>query len=377
VTTRERALAFEPIRPYDTDVEASLSAIAAVLAVAALSASCAAMAPPASKPDSSGGMERSRRLIAEAFGGADYRTPDEALALAAERGELESASAAWWGFDSKDSTRSLRAALASGARTVLVPAMASPWRTGPLRLRGSLTLILEPGAEIAALEGAFRGSGDCLLEAEGAADLAVIGYGARLSMRKEDYRRPPYEDAQWRHALSLRETLRTRVSGLSIEGAGGDGIYIGQRSGRPVPEDLVLEDLRIRGCYRQGISVVSARGLRILRCDISGTSGHLPGAGIDFEPNSELFGFEDCLVSSCSVHGNAGPALQVYLATRSAEERAVSIEIRDCVLRGFPYGLFVGGLGDGARGTLLVAGSRVSLLVRKDESRGFALKRIP
>ena len=350
-----------------------MSAIAAVLAAAALSISCAAFAPL--KSSTIDGIEKSRRLIAETFGDSDYRTTNEDSAGAAERGEIDRASAAWWGFDPKDSSRSLRAALASGAGTVLVPAMASPWRTGPLMLRGSLTLILEPGAEIAALEGAFLDSGDCLLEADGAADLIIIGYGAKLSMRKADYRRVPYQDSQWRHALSLREPLRAMVSGLSIEDSGGDGVYIGQRRGRPVPEDVVLQDLRIRGNYRQGISVTSARGLRILRCDISGTSGHLPGAGIDFEPNSELFGFADCLVLSCSIYDNAGPGVLVYLANRSEEEMPTVIEVRDSVVRGFPYGIYVGGLGAGARGSLLIAGGRVSGLVRKVPGAGFALER--
>ena len=362
---------------YDTGVKASVSAVVLAVTVAT-SISCAAIpSPNAQRQSELEGAERTKLMIAAAFGEYDYRSADAALAGAAERGELDRASAAWWGFDPKDSSRALRAALASGAGTVLIPKMPSPWITGPLRLHGSLTLILEPGAEVAAIEGAFRMAGDCLMEAEGAADLVIVGYGAKLSMRKEDYRKSPYEDAQWRHALSLREPRRARVSGLSIEDSGGDGIYIGQRSGRPVPEEILLEDLRIRGHYRQGISVTSARGLSILRCDISGTSGHAPGAGIDFEPNSGLFGFADCLVASCVIYGNSGPGILVYLATRSAKEEPVRIEVRDSFVRGFPYGFYVGGLSSGARGSLLISGGSVSGLIRKSEGNGFLLERRP
>jgi hypothetical protein len=321
------------------------------------------------------GAERSKRLIAATFGESGYREKDEALALEARQGGLDSVSAAWWGFNPKDSTSALRAALSSGAKTVLIPAMAAPWRTEPLELRGGLRLILEPGAELAALEGAFRGSGDCLMEAQGAVDLEIIGYGAAISMRKDDYRRPPYKEAQWRHAISLRETRGVRIAGLSIKDAGGDGVYIGQRRGRAVPEDILLEDLRILRSYRQGISVVSARGLRVLRCEITGTSGHLPGAGIDFEPNHGLFGFEDCLVSSCRIYGNDGPGIQVYLATRSAEDAPAGISVRDSEVSGFPNGVFVGGLGSGARGVLRLEGCRIGGLTWKSPGSSFALER--
>jgi hypothetical protein len=166
-----------------------------------------------------------------------------------------------------------------------------------------------------------------------------------------------------------------RVARLSIEGAGGDGVYIGQRKARQVPEDIVLDDLRIKASYRQGVSVISARGLRIVRCEISDTSGHLPGAGIDFEPSSGLFGFEDCVISSCSIHGIAGPAIYVYLATRSTEGAPSSIEVRDCRLSGFPYAIYAAGLGSGARGALRISGSRLRGLVWKSSGSDFTVER--
>jgi hypothetical protein len=354
---------------------ARLSAVVAALSLVAALASCASP-PPASAARSAvtAGAEESARLIAALFAGVDYRAADPRMAAAAEAGELERASAAWWGFDPKDSTRFLEAALASGAGTLLVPAMGEPWRTGPLRLRSRLRLVLEPGASIVALEGAFVGSGDCLLDADGSTDLEIVGYGAGISMRKKDYAKPPYADSQWRHAIALRDAARVRIAGLRIEDSGGDGVYVGQRRGRPVPEDILLEDLTIRGNYRQGISVISARGLRILRCEISGTAGHLPAAGIDFEPNSALFGFEDCLVGDCRIYGNAGPAVLVYLGTRSKEDSPVSIELRDCELRGSPNRVYVGGLMRGARGTLSISGLRGSGLVAKAPGRGFLLE---
>lgn len=357
-------------------MRARLSAIAAAFSLALLLVACAS-APPPGRRASDAGVEASRRLIAEAFAGTDYRAQDPRRARAAESGELDAISAAWWGFDPVDSTSALEAALATGAREVIVPAMASPWRTGPLKLRSSLTLILEPGAELAALEGAFVEPGDCLLDAQRVVDLEIIGYGAALSMRKEDYRKPPYPESQWRHAIALREAKSVKISGLTIENSGGDGIYIGQRRGAPVPEDILLEDLRIGKNHRQGISVISARGLRIVRCEIWGTSGHLPGAGIDFEPNSGLFGFEDCLVRDCSIYGNDGPAILVYLAARSKADAAVDIAVRDCDLKGSPYCVFVGGLASGARGRLHLSGVRAAGLVGRAPGRGFALVQKP
>ena len=46
-------------------------------------------------------------------------------------------------------------------------------------------------------------------------------------MRKEDYRQPPYMEAEWRHYLSLRGCQGIKVYGLRLASSGDGGIDLG------------------------------------------------------------------------------------------------------------------------------------------------------
>jgi polygalacturonase len=265
-------------------------------------------------------------------------------------------SAAWWGYTSTDATDALQAAVDSGAGIVVVPLMAGPWiLSRTLDLRSGVEMDLEPGVTVLAAQGAFRGGGDCLMEAIGAHDFSILGYGASLRMRKNDYRKDPYVTAQWRHAISLRGVARVRFAGFRIESAGGDGVYIGvqRRKGEHVPcEDLTLQDLEILDSYRQGVSVTSARRLVVENSVIAGTSGISPMSGIDFEPNANDPGFEDCVVRRCRIADNSGVGMLFVLSNLGADTTPVSIRIEDCTIDNLPLAVWLRGLGNHVRGKL-------------------------
>jgi hypothetical protein len=273
-------------------------------------------------------------------------------------------SAAWWGFNDRDSAGSLQAALDSGVQVVLVPKMPTPWIiTRTLHFRsGGVELLLEPGVEIVAAEGAFRGGGDSLIEADGVADFSILGYGATLRMRKRDYQKAPYEKAEWRHAISLRGVARARIAGLRIESSGGDGIYVGTlrtHEARQPCEDLTLQDLEIHDSLRQGVSVISARRLVIENCLIAGTSGAHPMSGIDFEPNSGDPGFTDCVVRGCRIERNGGVGLLLVLSKLGQEAAPVSVRVQDCEIDNFPIAVWLHGLENRVRGNLTFSGNTV------------------
>ena len=340
------------------------SRIPALLALLLLLAACAGTSSPrASALWSSSAGAYSARIASfisswESAGGSRERRPQ---GWEADPPAGAAVSAAWWGYTPADATEALQAAVDSGSRVVVVPRMSGPWilsRTLDLRA-GGLELALEPGVVILAAQGAFRGGGDCLITASGAADFSILGYGATLRMRKSDYRKRPYDRAEWRHAISLSGAARARIAGLRIESAGGDGIYVGvQRSqGAHVPsEDLTLQDLEILDSYRQGVSVISARHLLIENSLIRGSSGAMPMSGIDFEPNGGDPGFEDCVVRACRIVGNAGVGVLCVLSNLGADAAPVSIRIQDCTIDNPPVAVWLRGLDNHVRGTLAFSG---------------------
>lgn len=95
--------------------------------------------------------------------------------------------ASQFGFDREDATKALQAALDSGARKVVIPFMGAPWVVTPLQLRGNMEIVLEPGVVLLAKKGAYLGTGDSMLTANGVENLTIRGYGATLRMHKKDY----------------------------------------------------------------------------------------------------------------------------------------------------------------------------------------------
>lgn len=275
-----------------------------------LLAGCCPKGPARTWPNPDG-LQAQRALLERSFTGTDVQSDARAVSEF-RNGQRDAVSAAWWGFDANDATHSLQACLDSGARVVLIPAMGRPWVTTTLFPRSHTTIILQEGTEVIAKKGAFRGTGDALLCLKDVEDVTLYGYGARLAMRKCDYRTKPYEKSEWRHAIELYGCARVSVLGLKVESSGGDGVYLGRGGPRTFNEHIVLRDLQLRDHHRQGISVISAQDLLIDNVEMYLTWGTLPCAGIDFEPNNADERLTGCVLRNCSIRCNAGAGIQVY-----------------------------------------------------------------
>ena len=142
-------------------------------------------------------------------------------------------------------------------------------------------------------------------------------------MWKSDYDdKAQYTHAEWRHVLCFKSCGGVRVTGLTLADSGGDGIYLGVgRCGVPCSE-VVLRDVVCTNNYRQGISVIHARNLLIEGCTFTGTWGAVPEAGIDFEPNLEWEGLENCVLRNCVSENNRGDAYTFYLRPLRAQSRS-------------------------------------------------------
>jgi Right handed beta helix region len=315
---------------------------ASVVLLSTLLVACCRTAPPGVVRADPSGLEKQQAIVREAFAGTDIHGDAEAAASFA-RGRRESVSAAWWGFDPEDATSSLQASLDSGARIVVVPAMGRPWITRPLSIRSGTTLVLEEGVELITKKGDFRRNDAALFLLKDVEDVVILGYGARCAMRKEDYRRGPYEKSEWRHAVEIDGCARVLVAGILAESSGGDGVYIGRGDRHTWCSDVELRDLVLHNHYRQGISVISAQGLLVENVEMSFTEGTPPGSGIDFEPNNADERLFRCVLRNCVIHSNQGPAIAVVLSKLDRDSTAVDIQVEDSWVSGSPVSFLVWG----------------------------------
>lgn len=259
-----------------------------------------------------------------------------AVAFAAGLASAKEVRVSSFGFDPEDSTRFIQAAIDSGADRVVFEKMPSPWTTRPLRGAAHQELFLEPGAELAAKPGAFLDKNDVLITWGDADDVSVVGHGATIRMRRTEYVKPPYAASEWRHALSFLSCRRVRVEGVSIRDSGGDGIYIGHKKGgrRRCCEDVVIRDVVCENNHRQGLSVISVRGLLVERCRFNGTRGTPPAAGIDFEPNGRRDSLSGIVVRDCELNDNEGDGIDLSLHQLRSSSAPVDILIENCRLSG-------------------------------------------
>jgi hypothetical protein len=257
--------------------------------------------------------------------------PNEKAIEEVKQGKRKVAYASWWGFDPEDATEALQAAIDSGAPKVVVENMGRPWIVSrTINLRSNQEIVFEKGVIVEAKKGAFLGKGDCLFLAALQRNITIIGYGAVLRMRKLDYTQPPYEKAEWRHALSIRSCENVRVFGLTLASSGGDGIYLGVAK-RGVPNSNIhIKDVVCVDNYRQGISVISAENVLMENVVMRDTSGTPPMAGIDFEPNDPTEVLSSIVMRNCVVQNNSGDGFAFYLHNLNSASRPISIRLEGC-----------------------------------------------
>jgi len=245
-------------------------------------------------------------------------------------GDLKEAHASWWGFDRKDATRALQAAINSRVPRLIVDVMDGPWITEPLMCVIDQEIVFEKGVEVLAKKGSFAGKSDSLFSLFGVTKVTLRGPGATLRMRRADYDAPPYSKAEWRHVLNIKSCANIKVEGLTLAESGGDGIYLGcVRSASP-NRDVHIKDVVCDRNYRQGISVISAENLLIENTVMRDTAGTPPAAGIDFEPNHLGERLKNCVMRDCVTENNQGSGYDFYLPNLTQASEPVSIRLENC-----------------------------------------------
>ena len=108
---------------------------------------------------------------------------------------------------------------------------------------------------------------------------------------------------EWGMGISLMGATNVEIINPSISKFWGDGIYIG-RGTKTFCEDVIIKGGSLDFNRRNGISVISVKGLRIENVLISNTFGTAPMAALDFEPNKEDEILQDITVDGIKTFNN-------------------------------------------------------------------------
>jgi hypothetical protein len=227
----------------------------------------------------------------------------------------------------------------AGVPQVVVP-LGEYVLTEPLSIPSGMTILCAEGTTFVAAEGAFKGTHDCLIDMIGTANTTIIG--CAFKMRRDDYGvyafpKPDYEPSESRHAINILGAKNIRLTNIRADFSGGDGIFIGSTgpsSARVPSENIFIKDSVTDSNLRQGISIVSAKGVLIEDCVFSNTKGSSPQAGIDIEP--EYRDFVEIVVRRCQSNGNRGPGYMVGLFKVNPDDKPCRIVFESCRYKDVP-----------------------------------------
>lgn len=256
-----------------------------------------------------------------------------------------------YGWNATDSTAALQAAINSGADTVIVRNMGSPWYVTPITLASNQHITFQTGVEVDAKPGAFLTDNQCLFTASAKTNITLDGYGATLKMQKA-----AYTTGEHRHGLNILSSSNITVQGLTIKDTGGDGIYLGTTGTTKYNSNVTLTDVVSDNNRRQGISIISVDGLTVNRCSFINTTGTVPAAGMDFEPNAASHRLTNVNVSNTTIYGNDGWGVLVYDIYQNNTSAPMSMTFTDCSVGTDGFGVYDRNTGDPARGAAAPTG---------------------
>jgi len=94
---------------------------------------------------------------------------------------------------------------------------------------------------------------------------------------------------EYGHGISILSAKNITIKNAKISDCWGDGIYINQPTGLPVPENITISGSSFYRNRRNSISVTCVNGFKVLNSYAYGLleseGGTRPMSGIDFEPN--------------------------------------------------------------------------------------------
>jgi len=165
---------------------------------------------------------------------------------------------------------------------------------------------------------------------------------------------------EWGMGINILSSGNISITNPKISKMWGDGIYIGEINYKFRPqynlENYFSTGILIRGGLiddnrRNGISVISVKGLSISGTIIQNTAGTMPMAGIDIEPNDNGQFLEDIILSNIITKNNAEIGIKyVPVSFFGDSKKTVTITIENCHDIGSKTGLVIGGAKGGYKG---------------------------
>jgi len=167
---------------------------------------------------------------------------------------------------------------------------------------------------------------------------------------------------EWGMGINILSSANIKVFNPKVSNFWGDGIYVGEilhveRKNYQISDfscrNIVIKGGLIDNNRRNGISIISVKGILVEDITIQNTNGTLPMAGIDIEPNNNEQHLEDITLRKVQTRNNAEVGIK-YVSSHFLGKRSkrVSILIDNCTDFNSKTGLFIGGARSTYKGSI-------------------------
>ena len=213
-----------------------------------------------------------------------------------------------FGWNATNATAAIQKAIDTGATTVVIDAMPSPWYVTTVWPRSNQRILFRKGVRMLGVLDVPKYNDFVMFHLKNVENVILEGEGA-----KDDAFLARYPDYETRKRLCKGEgesgvrftsARNVVIRNLTLAQHSKDGISFGVTS-----HHVWVENVSMDGNYRQGCSVGSAYDVYFRFCDFVNTRGGSPMAGFDHEPPVES-GFDaNVYFFDCLFANNAGGGL--------------------------------------------------------------------
>ena len=139
--------------------------------------------------------------------------------------------------------------------------------------------------------------------------------------------------AEHKHGISIVTSTDVILRNVTLSSNKGDGVAIAGNNAKTCSKRITLDNVICNRNHRIGLSVMACQTLRVLHGSYSNSSGTLPQAGIDIEPNNPTDPIEDLVFTDVLISGNAGPGFAVNLHSAPTVPQE-GIQLTSCTMQG-------------------------------------------
>ena len=122
--------------------------------------------------------------------------------------------------------------------------------------------------------------------------------------------RNPTQEVSGSYLLQIEQNCNgLRLNNLHLINSVMDNVYIESYDTPNEGNDPFMNDFEMHNCilenaFRNNMSVISGENFKIIGCEFINAHGHLPEAGIDFEPDQGSHGYQNMVVEACLFKNN-------------------------------------------------------------------------